>query len=205
MGTTDANGIYMYDDTDGAPTPPVLNVGQQSVSNALNAVTRRGIFAVENIAARSALASSLTVSSSNPLYVDRADALPGMRLERSYNGTTWESVSSAVSFTVPMLGMWTPSDLTATVVGPEVTISGLLATTGNVPGGASLNIGIVPSGLWPKVRPAHDAISGYIGGHELLYAPRGSLFVSNGNGNISAYMTQVVTNAFVSMTYLRAV
>lgn len=35
MTTIDANGIIRYEDTDGAPTPPVLNLGLQSVSDAL--------------------------------------------------------------------------------------------------------------------------------------------------------------------------
>lgn len=41
MPTTDSNGIIRYLDTDGAPTPPVLNLGMQSVSDALSPYINR--------------------------------------------------------------------------------------------------------------------------------------------------------------------
>lgn len=99
MGTTDDNGIYFYDDTDGAPTPPVLNVGQQSVSDALKRV---GYTVVANITARDSLATAFGPSASKPLMVYRTDAPVGMRYEVN-QGSGW-TVFGAVSGVIVPLG-----------------------------------------------------------------------------------------------------
>lgn len=92
MGIVDVNGIYMYDDTDGAPTPPTLNLGQQSVSDALKRL--RTIQGVANIAGRTALLAQLAAagaspSATKPLVVNRADAPLYQRLESTIDGVTW--------------------------------------------------------------------------------------------------------------------
>src|SRR6185312_7466475 len=73
MTTIDANGIIRYEDTDGAPTPPVLNLGLQSVSDALtpfkNKVKWQGV----------------GVNRSASLYTDDTNET-GARLRLSVNG-----------------------------------------------------------------------------------------------------------------------
>lgn len=58
----------------------------------------RDVIPVANTTERAQLVSNLTAagqapSVSNPLYVHRADARPGLALEYTENGTTWVSVS----------------------------------------------------------------------------------------------------------------
>lgn len=104
MGTTDANGIYMYDDTDGAPTPPVLNVGQQSVSDALSSLGE--IHSVANQAERNALALSRTITNTSPLYVERRDT---GAIERTFDGTTWVRVAGTSLSSYQTSGSVVPS------------------------------------------------------------------------------------------------
>lgn len=78
MPTTDSNGIIRYLDTDGAPTPPVLNLGMQSVSDAISSVKRSPIKTVANATALLAYSSSETVagrppSTTAPLFAYQAD------------------------------------------------------------------------------------------------------------------------------------
>lgn len=105
MTTTDSNGIVRFQDSDGAPTPPVLNLGFQSVSDAisliktdLTAARRAGVYTVANTAARTALVSDLVgkgigPTATNPLYVHRTDAVSGNQLEWSTNGSAWTPVA----------------------------------------------------------------------------------------------------------------
>lgn len=95
MGTTDANGIYMYDDTDGAPIPSVLNVGQQSVSDAIEGLGTYHV--VANTAERDALSLAYGPSASDPLYVHRRDAPNGFELECN-KGAGFYSVSGGSRF-----------------------------------------------------------------------------------------------------------
>lgn len=44
MTTIDSNGIIRYEDSDGAPTPPVLNLGMQSVSDSINLLKNRVVW-----------------------------------------------------------------------------------------------------------------------------------------------------------------
>lgn len=84
MGTTDANGVYFYEDTDAvSPLHTLLNVGQTSVSNALNATPR--IFPAADTAARNTLRNELGSSASKPLFVYRQDAA---RVEW-HDGSRW--------------------------------------------------------------------------------------------------------------------
>lgn len=56
----------------------------------------RIIIPVANVAARTALATTLGPTPAEPLYVHRADAPAGLETEYSTNGTTWRSVSVAM-------------------------------------------------------------------------------------------------------------
>lgn len=104
MPTTDSNGIIRYLDSDGAPTPPVLNLGMQSVSDALNLLKRRGIFSVSNETTRAALVASETAAgrpptTTSPIYVDRVNAPSLAHLERTQDGVVWETIFSEVGRT----------------------------------------------------------------------------------------------------------
>jgi hypothetical protein len=95
MGTVNGNGIYFYEETDAvSPLHTLLNVAQQSVSDALDSTAR--VFRVANTAARTAKATGYGASASNPLYVFRADAPAEHQLEYTIDGTNW--------FTVPAGG-----------------------------------------------------------------------------------------------------
>lgn len=66
----------------------------------------RTIVPVPNEAARTALVSALVAAGrgpngSRPLYVDRADAPAGLRLEVTYNGTTWAPYAAGDTGWVP--------------------------------------------------------------------------------------------------------
>lgn len=86
MGNTDANGIYFYDDTDGAPTAPVLNVGQQSVSDAIGGI-----------------AATDVVSTNRPAHV------PGLRIYETDTGVSYISSGGAWKY---LTGSPTPNAYT---------------------------------------------------------------------------------------------
>jgi hypothetical protein len=91
MGTTDNNGIYFYEETDSvSPLHTLLNVAQQSVSDALDDTAR--IFPAANAAARAALLVSRGSSSTNPLLVRQVDT--GEYWE--HNGTAWRVIAGSV-------------------------------------------------------------------------------------------------------------
>ena len=98
MGTTDANGVYFYEDTDPvSPLHTLLNLGQTSISTALSnqlAASSR-IYPIANEAARAALVAKYPPSASKPLYAHRANAPVGRELEYTTDGTRWRSVKPA--------------------------------------------------------------------------------------------------------------
>jgi len=67
---------------------------------------RGGIIPVPNIAARNALGLASAPTSARPLYVDRADAPPGIRLEVTADGTTWRTVGSSDWITATLGAGW---------------------------------------------------------------------------------------------------
>lgn len=78
MTTTDSNGVIRYQDSDGAPTPPVLNLGMQSVSDALTLVKRGMTKTVANSAALLAYAAEQSAAgkpptATSPLFARQAD------------------------------------------------------------------------------------------------------------------------------------
>lgn len=93
MGTTDPNGIYMYDDTDPlVPFSALLNTGQASVSAKFTNIDPGLIHYVANTTERTTLANSFAPTATKPLFVYRANAAPGARLEYSTNGTAWTTI-----------------------------------------------------------------------------------------------------------------
>lgn len=88
MGTTDNNGVYFYEDTDAvSPLHTLLNTGQTSVSNALNAAPR--IFPTATEATRNALLTQRGSSAAKPLFVYRQEL---QRVEY-HDGTRWHVTS----------------------------------------------------------------------------------------------------------------
>lgn len=95
MGTTDANGIYMYSDTDPlVPFASLLNTGQASVSAKFESIDAGTIHYVANTTERAALADTFLPSPTKPLFVYRANAAPSARVEYSTGGGTWETVGN---------------------------------------------------------------------------------------------------------------
>lgn len=89
MGTTDGNGIFFYETTDPvSPLQTLLNLGQQSVSNALTANVR--IWPVADSTARNALAGVRIPSASQPLVVYRQDTFV---YEMSTSGTNFRAIA----------------------------------------------------------------------------------------------------------------
>lgn len=92
MPTTDSNGIIRYLDSDGAPTPPVLNLGMQSVSDAFSTIGQ--YYRIANTAGRAALVAQVgTVTPAKPLLVYRTDAREGFKFEISTDGDTWQPIN----------------------------------------------------------------------------------------------------------------
>lgn len=90
MATFDANGILFYEETDAvSPLHTLLNAGQQSVSDAFSGMTR--IYVVQNTTEREALVALYPPTTSAPLYVHRVDAGSGRELERTLDGTNWQT------------------------------------------------------------------------------------------------------------------
>lgn len=91
----DQNGIGHLQESDPAPMLVAINALQGQTSQAVGNATRRGIYNVANETERATLAASLTPapSTSNPLYVHRANAELGMELEYTTNGTQWRVVA----------------------------------------------------------------------------------------------------------------
>lgn len=91
MTTIDSNGIIRYEDTDGAPTPPVLNLGLQSVSDAM---ARKGFYTAVDKADRNAYAAAFAPTDAKPLLVNRRDMPTNARWEWTNDGSTWYPLNS---------------------------------------------------------------------------------------------------------------
>src|SRR5690606_23836029 len=96
MGTTDSNGVWLWDESDIiAPIQTALNLGQSNLSGLITELKDLGIHYVANEAARTALVATYAPSATRPLYVYRGDAPAGAKIEFSTNGTTWNRVYSS--------------------------------------------------------------------------------------------------------------
>ena len=114
MGTTDANGIYMYADTDPlVPFASLLNTGQASVSAKFASIDPGTVHYVANVSERTALASTYLPTASKPLYVHRANVTDGRFLEVTTDGTNWTSVASYQKVTVANWANLTSNTTTA--------------------------------------------------------------------------------------------
>lgn len=168
MTTTDANGIVRYTTSDPvSPLHTLLNLGMQSVSDAVTNQTT--IHPVANIAARTALASTYAPTTSRPLYVDRADALEGARLEVSTNGVNWRVFDSRAP-----IRQWTNAEgvsgwiahpdvgtLQVTRDGDWVSVQGGLARSGAAVtlDFSGLLVANLPVGFRPKVGKEFPCVS----------------------------------------------
>lgn len=93
MATIDSNGVLFYQDTDSFTPPASLNLAQSNLSDLLSSGVR--FKRVANTTARSALVTSIglaNITADNPLFVWRADATAGFRLEYTTNGSDWHTV-----------------------------------------------------------------------------------------------------------------
>lgn len=90
MTTIDGNGIIRYEDTDGAPTPPVLNLGLQSVSDAISNIGQFRV--VADIVDRNAKAAAFGPTVDKPFVVYRKDGPYSARFEWTINGTAWHNI-----------------------------------------------------------------------------------------------------------------
>lgn len=150
MTTIDANGIIRYEDTDGAPTPPVLNLGLQSVSDAISNIGayRRAA----NATARAALVAQYSPTPAKPLLVYREDLPVERAFEFTRNGTTWFTVNSTgTSVQVGDVTAFSGASTALHLDGPFVTGSGFIRHTA-ASGGLSTvwkTIGGLPGGLNP--------------------------------------------------------
>lgn len=93
MATIDSNGVLFYQDSDNFTPPASLNLAQSNLSDLLSSGVR--FKRVANTTARSALVTSIglaNITADNPLFVWRADATAGFRLEYTSNGSDWHTV-----------------------------------------------------------------------------------------------------------------
>lgn len=120
MGTVDANGVYKYSASDTVSTwESFLNLGMNSVSNALSTLRLNSVYKANTMTEANALRDSLTTSggltptASNPLIV----YLIGEGKFLSWDGAAWKKNGDAVT-------EWnTPAD---NVLTPGTPVSGAL-------------------------------------------------------------------------------
>lgn len=93
MTTIDPNGVLIYQDTDNyTPIQTALNLAQSNLSSILGASTQ--IVRVSSVGDRNAKAAARgSISKANPFVAWRADALDGLQLEYTTNGTTWRTIA----------------------------------------------------------------------------------------------------------------
>jgi len=129
MGTTDSNGIYFYEDTDGAPVASLLNVGQQSVSNAITDIYDdiRPIAVVANLAQRTALVATYAPSPTKPLYVHQQDQALDSQFLVTTNGTDFRVIPS-----ISTASRWVNIDLYATAPNNWVQAGGAVGAPASV-------------------------------------------------------------------------
>lgn len=91
MATTTERGIAVLETTDEV-THANINLISASTDAALAEQEPRQIYTVANVAERTALAGTFQPTANKPLYVHRVNAGSGRQLERTINGTTWETI-----------------------------------------------------------------------------------------------------------------
>lgn len=149
MGTTDELGIYYYADTDGAPTASLLNVGQQSVSNALsNLGTYRS---VASDAEQAILVDAFAPSPTKPLLIYRQDYQAARAWRWTIDGTTWRTFATTQALgSIGNSTGFTGANTTVYAEGDFISISGYIKSTGT--GGMSTTwkqVGVVNIALAP--------------------------------------------------------
>jgi hypothetical protein len=84
----------------------------------------RIIVPVPNVTARAALAAAVSPSTTEPLYVDRANAHPARRLESTTDGTTWIPVGAQYA--------WMGIVTTGALIAHDAVITGSAISTSTV-------------------------------------------------------------------------
>ena len=164
MATIDSNGVLFYQDSDNFTPPASLNLAQSNLSDLLAAGVR--FKRVANTTARSALVTSIglaNITVDNPLFVWRADATAGFRLEYTSNGYGWHTVVTSEQDTgwittglgITVTSNWSLTSYIMRRVGNRITGRLALTFRGNPlssdAGGDFTNaaIGTLPSGWRP--------------------------------------------------------
>lgn len=155
----------------------------------------RIIVPVPNITARDALAAALSPTPVEPLYVDRANAAPGLALEVTRDGSTWETIAALRDtdwITATLQGNW------QNFGGPNYRdaayrrINGVVYVRGMIKGGTHVTPGTVLLNLPAGFRPAKFDVYpawGAAAPAALELGPNGNLVV--GDVNISAVRTSI--------------
>lgn len=106
MGSTDANGVFFYDENDiVSPIHTALNTAQSNLTNTVIPGLRdMGIRYAANETARAALVAQYAPTAARPLYVFRDNAPAGAELEFTQNGTTWTTIGSPPPFALTFVG-----------------------------------------------------------------------------------------------------
>lgn len=148
MGTIDSNGVYFYEDTDAvSPLHTLLNIGQQSVSDALSHRTR----GVANTTERNALLTTVGATADKPLIVYRRDTetfeISDGGAFKAFAGGT----SANITFTVSGYTGATNAVPRVTREGSRVFADGEILQTGNLSVAAKTfyTIASIPSAFAP--------------------------------------------------------
>lgn len=167
MPTTDSNGIIRYLDSDGAPTPPVLNLGMQSVSDSLNnlGAYRRAADAT----ARAALVTQYSPTAAKPLLVYRQDLPPARAYEFTRDGVNWHTVNATgTQSKINDYTTFSSASTTLDIDGPFITGSGFIRAANGVGAltTAWRTIGAIPPDYTPviaaEIMPLYANLAGSV-------------------------------------------
>lgn len=151
MGTTDDNGIYFYEDTDGAPVASLLNIGQQSVSDALNNLGTYRSAASD--AEQAIVVADYAPSPTKPLLVYRQDYQAARAWRWTTDGSTWRTLSTTQARgSIGNAANFNASNTTVYAEGEFASISGYIQST--TTGGMNQTpkpIGVIHISLAPTV------------------------------------------------------
>lgn len=125
-----------------------MNMHLDSVGVITRDLKRKGTYQVADVPARTALVNSIgaaNISVSNPLFVWRANAATGRKLEYTINGSAWENFpSSETSYsTSPTLTAgtnWSITDVTAEIDNRDILLRFTASYAGTINVGATGNI-----------------------------------------------------------------
>ena len=113
-------------------------------------------------------------------------------------------VTTPVTATVPMVGVWNGSTITVTKIGKLVILAGAITKSdgGTILQGTTSNIGVIGVGYRP-VAVTDLTATGIIIGSSVEYRPYAVVSITP-SGNITVVASSVLTRATVSGVYLAA-